>query len=139
MSENGRKVVSILITIVSLIFVIFHLYTGYFGSLEVVKQRAIHLLFGLTLLYLISLKNSQKTGEKIINLVALMGVIGAIGYFFIRFEWIAVQRFPYVTPLSLLEKCLGLLMILLVIEAVRRKVGNVLVYVVLFFLSYPFI
>lgn len=93
MSEKSQKAVSLLITLVSLAFVSFHLYTGYFGSLEVVKQRAIHLLLGLVLLYLISLKNSQKNSEKIINILAVLGVISTIGYFLCGLNGLPLRGF----------------------------------------------
>jgi len=44
-----------------------------------------------------------------------------------------------VTPLTMVEKFLGLLLVLLVIEAVRRQVGSALVYVSSAFIVYPFV
>jgi len=59
---------------------------------------------------------------------------------YIILNYPAIQgRFILVTPVSPLEYVLGVLLLLLVIEATRRAVGNTLVYLVLAFLIYAFI
>lgn len=136
---SERKGIQGIVALLSIEFVIFHLYTGFFGSLETFYQRGIHLTIGLLLIYLFGLQKSKTTWDKIVNVLGALGVITSIGYLFLRFDYITVGRFPMVTPLTLIEKFLGLLLVLLVIEAVRRQVGSALVYVSSVFIIYPFV
>ena len=136
---SERKGIQGIVALLSIGFVIFHLYTGFFGSLETFYQRGIHLTIGLLLIYLFGLQKSKTTWDKIVNVIGIFGVIASIGYLFLRFEYVSVGRFPMVTDLTLLEKFLGILLVLLVIEAVRRQVGTALVYVASAFLAYPFL
>lgn len=136
---SERKGIPGIIALLSIIFVVFHLYTGFFGSLETFYQRGIHLTIGLLLIYLMGLQNAKTVWEKIINSIGVAGIITSIGYLFLRFEYITVGRFPMVTPLTSLEKILGVLLVILVIESVRRQVGSALVYVSGVFIIYPFV
>lgn len=136
---SERKGIAGIIAILSIGFVCFHLYTGFFGSLETFYQRGIHLTIGLLLIYLMGLQKTKTIWDKIMNLIGVFGVIASIGYIFLRYEYVTAGRFPMVTPLTILEKFLGILLVILVIEAVRRMVGSALVYVSLIFIIYPFI
>lgn len=136
---SQRKGIAGIITLISVVFVIFHLYTGFFGSFEPLIQRAVHLLMGLLLVYFIGLQGAKTRWEKAINFIGVLGVIASVGYTLARFEYLAIERFPMVTPLTTLEKFLGILLVVLVIESVRRIVGSSLVYITLAFIIYPFL
>lgn len=135
---SSKRGISGIIALIGLCFVCFHLYTGYFGSLETYIQRAVHLFMGLLLVYLIGLQKAGTVWEKALNIVALAAVILSVGYIFVRFAYITTERFAMVTPLTAPEVVLSILLVLLVIEAVRRQVGSSLVFVVIAFLIYPF-
>lgn len=134
-----RKGIAGIITLISVVFVLFHLYTGFFGSLEPRIQRGFHLFLGLLLVYFIGLKDAKKTWEKAFNFIGILGVIASIGYLFVNFEYVSVERFPMVDPLTAMEKFLGILLVILVVESVRRIVGIVLVYITVAFIIYPFL
>ncbi|RLG84656.1 MAG: TRAP transporter permease [Thermoprotei archaeon] len=57
-------------------------------------------------------------------------------YVLIDFDWV-ISRVWSVTPLKPIERILGILLIILIIEATRRTVGNALACLALFFTVYP--
>jgi TRAP transporter 4TM/12TM fusion protein len=127
--------------LVAVALAVFHIYTALFGSLDALMQRAIHLGMGLILTFLVHpLKTSTKgrTSRKL-DVFLIVAVLFTIGYIFFRYEWITVDRFPLVRPVFWYEKILGLLAILLVLEAARRVVSLGLLYVVVAFLIYPLV
>lgn len=136
---SRKKGVAGIIALLSVCYFAFHMYTGYFGSFDAYIQRAVHLLMGLLLIYFGGLQKAKNRWEKAVNITAVIAVALSVGYIFARFEWVTVERFAMVTPLSLTEKILGLLLVFLVMEAARRVVGSSLVCVVGVFLAYPFI
>lgn len=120
---------------------VFHIYTALFGSLDALMQRAIHLGMGLILVFLVHPSKTSVKGRISgkLDLLLIVAVIIMIGYIFCRYECITVNRFPLVSPVFWYEKILGVLSILLILEAVRRVVSPGLLYVVVVFLIYPLV
>ena len=125
-----------LVMAIAISFSIFQLYTAVFGVLDAQLQRAVHLGFGLTLVYLLFPMRQNWSREKVhvIDIVfAILGA-GAPAYIVLSYRSL-VLRAGTVTPLDL---AVGLIGLVLVIEATRRVVGMPMVCVVLFFLAYAF-
>lgn len=137
--ENHRGV-SLIIALIAVALVLFQLYTAFFGSFDAYMQRALHLGFGLLLVFLISLQKSKNSiASKWLNMGLILASIAAIAYPLFRYEWIVTERFSLITPVSSIEAVLALLCILLVLEGTRRIAGTGLVAVASVFLLYPFI
>jgi TRAP transporter 4TM/12TM fusion protein len=136
---SAKKIIYYIIIVGSFAFVLFHLYTGYFGSREAFIQRSIHLLLGLVIYYLNVIYKSESFKDKVFCWLAIIAVVVSITYLLMRYEWITLERFAYVTPLSPLEMVLAGALILVVIDVVRRLVGKVLVVIVCIFLAYPLV
>ncbi|MBS4024496.1 MAG: TRAP transporter permease [Clostridia bacterium] len=138
-----RKGTKGLLTITALSLSLFQLYTGFFGAFDGYLQRNIHLTFGLILALLLypAFKGSdnKEKSEFVVNLLLIAAVIISMAYIVVNYEWITANRFMLISKLSFSEKLLGISMILIILEAVRRVIGNVLLGVVLGFLVYPFI
>lgn len=119
-------------------FSLFQLYTAIFGVLDAHLQRAIHLGFGLSLVYLLfpSFKSEQRGAHLhfIDYFLAILG--GGAPLYIVAFYDDLVLRAGVPTSLDIF---VGLIGVLLVIEATRRVVGMPMVLVVLFFLLYAFI
>lgn len=135
-SRHGRYGV---IAAVSIALVLFQLYTGLFGALDALKQRSIHLGFGLALVFLMYplRKKSGREWPWIDPILAALSA-GAIIYILYNYDWITVERISTITPLSFSEKLFGIVSILLVLEGTRRVAGTGLVVVAMIFLAYPF-
>jgi len=137
---NTRTLHIRLAAVVGIILALFHIYTGLLGSLPALMQRSIHLGLGLILVFMVFpiSKKSISSLHLIDYLLALASIAVAV-YPLYRYDWITAQRFSLITPLSVSEKILAVFAILLVLEAVRRVVGNSLMVVVICFLVYVFI
>lgn len=125
------------ISALAIAFSMFQLYTAVFGVLDAQLQRAVHLGFGLALVYLLypTCRAWSKEGIHPVDLV--LAILGATAPAYLVIEYNElVLRAGTVTETDFL---VGLLGVLLVIEATRRIVGIPMVCVVLIFLAYAFL
>ena len=101
----------------------FHVYTALFGSFPALKQRPIHLFFGLPiilLLYPFRKKNKDKT--TIVDIALVLLSIASIGWIIIDYGRIST-RMSLLSPVLPVDMFLGVVLIVLIIDAVRRTVG----------------
>ena len=125
-----------LVSAIAITFSIFQLYTATFGVLDAQLQRAVHLGFGLTLVYLLYPTRKSWSRHKLHPFDLLLAILGAAtpAYIVIEYRHL-VLRSGMVSGMDLVVGTLG---ILLVIEAARRIVGLPMVCVVLAFVAYAF-
>ena len=117
-------------------FSLFQIYTALFGVLDAQLQRAVHLGFGLTLVYLLFPMRQVWSREKVHFVDVVLAILGAGAPAYIIFAYRSlVTRAGTVSTTDLV---VGIIGIVLVIEATRRVVGMPMVCVVLFFLAYAF-
>ncbi|MFE8697845.1 TRAP transporter permease [Cytobacillus sp. FJAT-53684] len=117
-------------------FSLFHLYTGVFGMLTAQLQRSIHLGFALALIFLLFPARKKDKGRKhkvawYDIILAILGV--AVGAYWPLFIDEIVMRAGRMTEIDLL---VGLLAVLLVLEATRRAVGLPITIIAVLFLLY---
>ena len=127
-----------IIAAIAITFSVFQLYTATFGVLDAQLQRAVHLGFGLALAYLLYPFRRKWTHDAFFHPIdVLFAVLGAAAP-----AYIVIQYRELVTragSVSGVDTVVGVLGILLVIEAARRVVGLPMVTVVLLFLAYAFL
>ena len=127
-----------IIAAIAITFSVFQLYTATFGVLDAQLQRAVHLGFGLALAYLLYPFRRKWTRDAFFHPIdVLFAVLGAAAP-----VYIVIQYRELVTragSVSGVDTVVGVLGILLVIEAARRVVGLPMVTVVLLFLAYAFL
>ena len=107
-----------IVTVIAVVFSLFHIYTGGFRALVAYEQRGVHLTFVLVLIFLLI---PYRTGRKIswpdICLAVLSAAAGA--YLVIGADEIAERIGIPSTP----DLIVGGAVVLLVLEATRRAVG----------------
>ncbi len=104
--------------------------------LDAQLQRAVHLGFGLALVYLLYPSRKRWSRTKVHPLDVVLAILGAASPAYIVLEYQQlVLRSGTVTTSDL---AVGLIGILLVVEATRRVVGIPMVMVVLCFIAYAF-
>ena len=139
LSEIGKALVFLL----SLAMVFFHLYTALFGVLDALIQRSLHFTFGLLLIFLLyrAFTYQSRAWAKFFNsLDAALIALSLLCYGYVVMNAFALaERFPYVTPLSTFQLVLGILGVLLMLEACRRTVGLSLPLIALIIIIYTFI
>ena len=124
------------VSALAIAFSVFQLYTAVFGVLDAQLQRAVHLGFGLALVYLLYPTRStwSKNGAHPFNLLLAFLGAAAPAYIVIEYRELVLRA----GTVSDLDFAVGLVGVLLVIEATRRIVGIPMVCVVLLFLFYAF-
>lgn len=127
-----------IVAIICICFSLFQIYTGLFGALDAMIQRCIHLSFGICLVFLLcpTKKSWVKEGRfhPIDVILAVIAMIPPI-YILVNYQQL-ILRAGTVTPV---DAVVGLVGIIMVLEAARRIVGLPIVIVVLCFLAYGFL
>ena len=130
---------AIIISIIAISFSVFQFYTGGFGLLLGLKQRAIHLAFALSLIFLMyprSKKESLKYKTKIPFYDLVLSILGSgVCLYLVIFYNDMVVRSGLPANLDLI---MGGIAILLVLEATRRITGSALPIVVIIFLIFSY-
>ena len=124
-------------------FSVFQLYTAIFGVFTAQLQRSIHLAFALGLIFLLFPASNKKLRDKTKGkfqvawydaLLALIGVYVGM-YWPLNFDELVFR----VGRLTTLDLIVGLLAILLVLEATRRVVGLPITVITSIFLLYAYL
>jgi len=125
-----------LVSAIAICFTMFQLYTSFFGVLDAHLQRAVHLSFGMCLIFLLYPTRRSWSRNKIHPFDVLLAIIGAAApmYIIVTYQEL-VMRAGTVTDVDFVVGAIGLI---LVIEGCRRVVGKPMVIVALFFLTYAF-
>ncbi len=131
-----KGIMAKIVSAIAITFSIFQLYTATFGVLDAQLQRAVHLGFGLALVYLLYPTRKSWSRTKLHPFDLLLAILGAAApaYILIEYKELVLRSGLVTTP----DLVVGILGILLVVEATRRVVGIPMVTVVLLFLAYAF-
>jgi len=140
-NREPAGVVKTLLALLSICFVLFHIYTAYAGPLPNLQQRAVHVGFALLLTFSL-LKPFALRKKSLSNRVWLfvdigffLGTIVTCGFILIKYNWI-MEHPAESTPLSLWLGSIGLV---LVLEAGRRTVGILFPILTMLFITYAFL
>ena len=111
------------VTVISVAMVIYHVWAIAFGSPEAFHYRGTHLLFAMTLVFLLY-RSSGKAEGLPTPLDYLLLVLGAapIFYLFMNYNYF-IDRIFYVDELTWSDMIMGTVMTVLVLEGTRRVIG----------------
>ena len=137
--SNTRRVAGVMrwvIYIGLLSFSLFQLYTAVFGQFTAYIQRTIHLGFGLTFIFLLFPAFKKGRRDKIAFYDYILAIIAAVTgiYWTINYERL-VNSMGMINQMDLI---VGIIVILLVLEAARRAVGLPIAIIASLFLAYAF-
>jgi TRAP transporter 4TM/12TM fusion protein len=122
------------VSIIAILFSVFHLYTASTGVLPAQIQRSVHLTFALVLAYLLYPASSKMSREKIHWSDYILAALSAFVGLYISFNYNAlIYRAGEQTFTDIV---VAIIAILLVIEATRRVVGLPIVIIASTFLLY---
>ena len=105
---------------------LFHLYTAGFGLLPPMKQRVFHLAFILFLVFLLFPATTKSPKDRVPWYDMILAIIALVSNFYIFFVFDQVA-FRFDISISFTNFLVGLVALLLLIEATRRAVGKELV------------
>lgn len=116
---------------------LYHMYVAAFGPPEALIFRGTHLLFALTLVFLLyPLRPGGGPGWKVADGAILAASWGFILHIFVNYEYVT-NRIIYIDELSRLDIFYGWAAILIVLEATRRVLDWGLTLTCCAFLAYP--
>ncbi|AEE90985.1 TRAP transporter, 4TM/12TM fusion protein [Tepidanaerobacter acetatoxydans Re1] len=123
-----------IVAAIAIAFSVFHLYTAVCGVLDAMIQRSIHLSFGLCLIFLLYPARKEWPRNKVHPVDVVFAILGAaVPMYIIIFYQDLVLRAGTVTTM---DYVVGLIAILLVLEAARRVVGWPIVTIASLFILY---
>lgn len=124
------------ISAIAITFTCFQLYTALFGVLDAMLQRAVHLAFGMALIFLLYPTSKKWSKDRLHPLDLGLAVLGAITPMYIIANYgQLVLRAGTATTMDMIVGVVG---ILLVLEAARRIVGLPIVIIAGVFIAYAF-
>lgn len=125
------------VSAIAIAFSLFQLYTAMFGVLDAHLQRAVHLAFGMVLVYLLYPTRRSWSRRRLHPLDVLLAVLAGAApiYIIVNYQQL-VLRAGTVTAVDMVMGTLG---VLLVLEAARRVVGWPMVIIACGFVAYAFV
>src|SRR5487761_1935255 len=115
---------------------LYHMYVAGFGPPEELIFRGTHLLFALTLVFLLSpLKPGGGPMWRALDAALLIGSRAFILHIFLNYEY-TINRIIYIDDLTTFDKIYAVFAVLIVLEATRRVLGWALPITAFLFLFY---
>lgn len=126
-----------IVSAIAICFTLFQLYTAFYGVLDAQLQRAIHLSFGMGLIFLLYPTRHSWSRTSIHPFDLLLAIVGAAVpmYVVVTYHQLVLRA----GTVSDVDYAVGGLGILLVIEGCRRVVGKPMVIVAVSFMAYAFL
>ena len=115
---------------------IYHLVIPFIGAPEAMYFRGTHLLFALTLVFLIYpglVRRAERPG--VLDLALIVASFVCIVYLWVNYEHL-LDRIVYVDDLTTVQLVLGTIFVVIVLDATRRVIGWALPITALIFLGY---
>ncbi len=125
-----------IVTAIAITFSCFQLYTALFGVLDAMIQRSIHLAFGMSLIFLLYPTSKKWSRARLHPLDLALAVLGALTpmYIIANYGQLVLRAGTATTA----DMVVGVVGILLVLEAARRIVGVPIVVIASLFIAYAF-
>ena len=125
-----------LVNLVAVGMSLYHMYVAAFGPPEAIIFRGTHLLFTLTLVFLLyPLRPGHGAGWRSIDLVLLALGFGFVLHIFLDYEYF-INRIIYIDDLTVWDKFYAVVAVAIVLEATRRVIGLALPLTAMAFLIY---
>jgi TRAP-type uncharacterized transport system, fused permease components len=115
-----KKILYVYIVLVGL----FHIYTSVFGNFEAYLQRSLHLSMVMPLAYLLWPVSKKASKDKVPWYDFLLALVCfAPGAYIVANYWAITTRIVQIDPVTTSQLVLGILLVILLLEASRRVVG----------------
>ena len=112
-----------LINAIAVAMSLYHMYVAAFGPPEAIIFRGTHLLFALTLVFLLyPLKPRGPAAWRSVDLVLLALGYGFVLHIFTNYEYF-INRIIYIDDLTIADKFYAVAAVAIVLEATRRVIG----------------
>ena len=124
------------VSAIAVVMSLYHMYVAAFGPPEELIFRGTHLLFALTLVFLLyPLKPGGGPRWRTLDAAMLVASWAFILHIFLNYEY-TINRIIYIDDLTIMDKVYAVFAVLIVLEATRRVLGWALPITALVFLAY---
>jgi len=124
------------VSVIAIAMSLYHMYVAGFGPPEALIFRGTHLLFALTLVFLLyPAKPGGGPGWRALDAVMLIGSWAFVLHIFLNYEY-TINRIIYIDDLTGFDKIYTVFAVLIVLEATRRVLGWALPITAVVFLLY---
>jgi TRAP transporter 4TM/12TM fusion protein len=128
-------IIRLVIGTVAIAMGIYHIWAIAFGSPEAIPYRGTHLLFALTLTFLIYRWNNAEGPPQLLDYALLALGAAPVFYLFLNYDYIN-ERIFYIDDLYTSDIVMGVVLTVVIIEATRRVIGWALPITAAVFLTY---
>jgi TRAP transporter 4TM/12TM fusion protein len=131
------NIIRIVVTVLAVAMALYHMWAIAWGSPEAIYYRGTHLLFALTILFLVYRRMPKMEGQppEVLDYALLVAGAAPILYLFLNYDYI-VNRIFYIDELTAADMIFGTILTLVVLEATRRVIGLALPLTAIVFLIY---
>jgi len=127
---------ALVVTVVAVAMSLYHMYVAATGPPEAVIFRGTHLLFALTLVFILyPLVPAGRGAWRVVDALLLAAGVASVLYIFFNYEYFT-NRIIYIDELTFWDKAYSVVAIVVVLEATRRVIGWALPITALVFLAY---
>jgi TRAP transporter 4TM/12TM fusion protein len=124
------------VSLIAIAMSLYHMYVAGFGPPEAVIFRGTHLLFALTLVFLLyPLKPDGGSAWRIGDAALLLASWAFVAHIFVNYEYFT-NRIIYIDELTAADRVYSIVSVLIVLEATRRVLGWALPLTAVCFLVY---
>jgi len=135
-TQPKAKALILIVSAIAIAMSLYHMYVAGFGPPEAMIFRGTHLLFALTLVFLLyPSKTYGGIGWRMLDMVLLIGSWAFILHIFFNYEYVT-YRTIYIDDLTTFDKVYTVVAVLIVLEATRRVLGWALPITAVVFLAY---
>jgi TRAP transporter 4TM/12TM fusion protein len=130
------NIIRVVVTVLAVAMALYHMWAIAWGSPEAIYYRGTHLLFALTILFLVYRRSSKLEGPpEFVDYALLVAGAVPILYLFVNYDYV-VNRIFYIDELTPADMIFGTMLTLVVLEATRRVIGLALPLTAIVFLIY---
>ena len=131
------SIVRFVAAIVGAVMAIYHMWIILTGTPEAIIFRGTHLLFALTLTFLIFRRTAARSDEppSLLDYAFLVLAVTPVLYLFVNYDYV-VNRIYYIDDLTFTDMAFGTILIVMILEATRRLIGWALPVTAIVFLIY---
>jgi TRAP transporter 4TM/12TM fusion protein len=131
-------VLKIAVALIAIAMSLYHMYVAASGPPEAMVFRGTHLLFAVTLVYLLyPFRSAGSAFWRVLDLALLAAAWSAVLHIFLKYEEYT-NRIIYIDALTLWDKIWAAAAVIVVLDATRRVLGWALPLTAMCFLAYAF-
>ena len=125
-----------MVALIAIAMSLYHMYVAAFGPPEALIFRGTHLMFALSLVFLLYPSRPEGgAGWRVLDGVLLLAGLGIVLHIFVNYQYYT-NRIIYIDELTFADKAWAIVSVLVILEATRRVLGWALPLTAIVFLAY---